>query len=746
MIIDRAIEPLALVPAAPPRRLVGLTVADAGRLLWRGRLVVVLCALAGAVAAGFVGKALPPRYTATAQLYIDPRDLRIVDRELNPQNGDSNAAIAQIESEARVLTGTNVLRRVVESEHLAGDPDYQERPSLLARLGLGGAVPEPAADGAPSSGPVMALARALSVRRVERTFIVDVTAQASTAERAARLANAISAAYLAEVGETRSDAARRATDSLKARLSELGERVRAAETRVEEYKARYRLVGSRGQLVTEQQLTDVNTQLTAARGRAADAQARYDQIQEARGRVYDAGSLPEAVASQTIGALRGQYAQLRARQAELRDLGPRHPALLNQAAQVADVQRLIGEEIGRLTQAARNDLDRAKSLESAVAARLDGLKRQTIEDGGASVQLRELERDVEASRAVYQSFLNRSREIGEQERLDTANARVITVALPPTARSFPPRVSLLVALGGAGGLALGAYLALAPALLVGMGGAPSRLPSPRADPAPTPAVEPDPATVRVGAGAAGRLPVIAALDETVARLRPARRGRTVALAEIGLPALEPAFRPAFAEAVRAALGPAPAGRAPRIAVIGPDAAARSAVAANLALALAPCLLVDADHAGRGLSRAAARTLRAPAAQAGGRDEDAFRLTDEGAVLLEAPARAAPGSPSQAALARAFAEARPDLAAVILDGPSSPGGRSGAAAADPIADHPVDHVILAATPADLGAGLKAWLRRERPAAAVAGIVVVTLPGMTHPALTQPASARPEPFRA
>ena len=40
--------------------------------------------------------------------------------------------------------------------------------------------------------------------------------------------------------------------------------------------------------------------------------------------------------------------------------------------------------------------------------------------------LRELERDVVASRAVYESFLVRARETGEQERLDTKNIRVIS--------------------------------------------------------------------------------------------------------------------------------------------------------------------------------------------------------------------------------------------------------------------------------------------------------------------------------
>jgi uncharacterized protein involved in exopolysaccharide biosynthesis len=71
------------------------------------------------------------------------------------------------------------------------------------------------------------------------------------------------------------------------------------------------------------------------------------------------------------------------------------------------------------------------------------------------VRLRELEREVEASRAVYEAFLVRSRETQEQERLDTANIRVISDAQAPIERYFPPRRLVMFAGGAAAGLMLG---------------------------------------------------------------------------------------------------------------------------------------------------------------------------------------------------------------------------------------------------------------------------------------------------
>jgi len=77
---------------------------------------------------------------------------------------------------------------------------------------------------------------------------------------------------------------------------------------------------------------------------------------------------------------------------------------------------------------------------------LDKLKSNAMTTNEAMVTLRELERDVQANRAVYEAFLVRARETGAQERLDTKNIRVISQADIPLRRSFPPS-NLLLAVG-----------------------------------------------------------------------------------------------------------------------------------------------------------------------------------------------------------------------------------------------------------------------------------------------------------
>ncbi|MBV9635823.1 MAG: hypothetical protein JOZ40_14480, partial [Methylobacteriaceae bacterium] len=215
--------------------------------------------------------------------------------------------------------------------------------------------------------------------------------------------------------------------------------------------------------INEQQLAAINAELVTARARTSEAQARFEQIQNLQRSRADPGSIAEAVQSATIANLRAQYAEVIRRQAELSsELGGRHPALADVRAQVRDLQRQIGEEIGRLVRATRGEYERALANQTALERSLETVKRDALTTNQALVRLREFERDVEASRAVYQAFLVRSRETSEQERLDTANVRVISEAtLPP--KSWPPRTSLILLAGLALGAVAGAALALAQA-------------------------------------------------------------------------------------------------------------------------------------------------------------------------------------------------------------------------------------------------------------------------------------------
>jgi uncharacterized protein involved in exopolysaccharide biosynthesis len=76
------------------------------------------------------------------------------------------------------------------------------------------------------------------------------------------------------------------------------------------------------------------------------------------------------------------------------------------------------------------------------------------------VALRELERDAASKTAIYEAFLSRAKEVTEREQIDTTNVRVISPAVPPTERSWPPKTVIMLMVGALGGFLLGMIIAV----------------------------------------------------------------------------------------------------------------------------------------------------------------------------------------------------------------------------------------------------------------------------------------------
>ena len=300
----------------------------------------------------------------------------------------------------------------------------------------------------------------LSVRRAERTFVIDVAVQSRDPEKAARIANTVGDAYFAEEAAARTDTARRASDALAGRLASLKRDVEQAESAVVRYREDHKLVASSGRLLTDQQLGDLNQQLVTASIKTAEAKSRLEQARRMRSS-DPSTALPEMLQSLEMQALRQQYATLSRNTAELATrLGERHPAMAEQYAQQRDLQRLIQREKERIIETTQKDYDRAAASEAAIRANLDRVKSETASSDRAYVGLRELERTLDARRGVYEAYLKRAREASEQERLNTTNVRVISAATPARQRTFPPSPKIVLPVALVLGLLLGGGIAL----------------------------------------------------------------------------------------------------------------------------------------------------------------------------------------------------------------------------------------------------------------------------------------------
>jgi Mrp family chromosome partitioning ATPase len=395
-------------------------------------------------------------------------------------------------------------------------------------------------------------------------------------------------------------------------------RLRTAENALAVYKAQNNFVGTQDALISDQQLSASNQRLAAARAQTLDAQAKYDQIEASRRTSTDAGAIPEALQSPTIANLRAQYAEARKRYAELTaELGPLHPSLRQIEKQVEDLRRTVNEEVDRFAQSAKNDLTRARDYEASLNKALESQKRQSVQLSQASVRLRELERDVEASRDVYQSFLKRSRETQEQESLNTSSARIIGEATVPQRRAFPPAISLLAMIGLVlGVLGAAAWIVAADRLSFDPAETRATTPAPPEIRTPVPPSRPRPANPSppYAAGSSIEKPRIARLQESdVMRTLNGilAVGVIPDVTRMGWPTLRAAlplttFLNAMREMRDTLAKRSAANVAPVLAVIGAGASQDRTIAAlNVALAAARdgarVLMIDADHATHALS-------------------------------------------------------------------------------------------------------------------------------------------------
>jgi polysaccharide biosynthesis transport protein len=426
----------------------------------RARLIgtVVALLLVGTAAALLV---IPPRYSATATIIVDPRQPRVTASESVLSGIGSDAAA--VESQVDLITSSALAKRVVERLNLADDPEFSAV-STVQRVATGAlslfGINPPGDEETRFNWVLRRFQENLDARRRGLTYVIEITFTSTAPAKAAKIANVIAETYRDDQSSAKFDATMKASAWLKDRIEEMRARVRDSENAVASYRAENNIVDTaEGIKLIQRQVETLNQQLILARASAAEARARLDQLQQISAHSGNPAALNEALQSPVIANLRVQYAEVARSEAELgATLGDHHPSLVRMRAQLADVRRQIDNEIGRILTSVRNEFEVAKSREASLEADLGRLKDQAAKFDQADVRLRELQREVQANRALFDQFLVRSKETNEQQSLQVPDARIVAPALAPV-RPNRPAISVLLIVAGAGSIVLGIGLA-----------------------------------------------------------------------------------------------------------------------------------------------------------------------------------------------------------------------------------------------------------------------------------------------
>lgn len=407
-----------------------------------GWIWIVLFTVLGAVAGYGVVLFVKPRYTAYIDLLVDPVNLKLVDNDLFSDSMQRDRQLLDVDSKLRIISSGNVLSRVVGDLKLEADPEFA-----------------PASSKMPAEDALVALEKRVSARRDERSFIVNVAVWSQEPEKSVAIASAVVKGFKEELAKAESEGAGRAANTLIARLDDLKKEVSKAESDVEDFKREHGLQSISGELASTLMSQQTNTQLVGARERLIQAQTRVAKLTTA-----DAmnGLGADSLQSETLTALRTQYSTLKQRvTAEAAVLGPRHPSIVALNPQIKALEQQIRAETGRMVEAAKIELAQAKTALDALTSQAEQMRTSVFEDKTAQIHLRELEREARAKAAVYEAFMARAGEAAERQQIDTTNVRVVSPAVVPATRSFPPRGYILAAAGSMAGFFLGLAMAAA---------------------------------------------------------------------------------------------------------------------------------------------------------------------------------------------------------------------------------------------------------------------------------------------
>ena len=294
---------------------------------------------------------------------------------------------------------------------------------------------------------------------MSRSYVLEINFSSEEPHKAARIANVVAEAYIVSQLETKFEAGERATDWLRERVEEMRGKLVGAEQRIVDLK-NARGIASEGRVdPIQQQIGEINGQLAQAQAERAEAEARFNQVQSLLRSSGGIGAAANVLTSPLMADLRQQETALTRKTSELATIyGPRHPQMVNLKAELGSVRGKMVEEVERIVQDLSNEVDVARARETELRRNLAGLEARVRGQESSSVELRDLEREAASARQIYESFLQRLREVSETQGLQQADAIVLSPADVPVDPAWPNK-KLVVLLAFAGGLVVGCILA-----------------------------------------------------------------------------------------------------------------------------------------------------------------------------------------------------------------------------------------------------------------------------------------------
>jgi len=420
-----------------------------GLLRRQARLIAitVLAVLVVATAAVFTMK---PIYTASTLVLVDPSRKDLLDP--NAQLGGGSGESARVDSEVELAKSEATLLQTIEDENLIDDSEFGVRlgwrDSVLGFFRI--AEPKlPTGDEALQS--VMAkLRESVTVQRRGLTFMLAIQARSPDPATAARIANAVAAAYIKVQLDAKIRSTLASRDIIQSRIAGASTAVSQSEGAFDKF-----IEDNIDKITAETGRTDLaglRTQLKEIGANRARDAAMADLVQRSLEQ-RDWAAVSANLGSQAIATLAAQRAAL---VNSIADTVADSQQSIDLRAEVAKLDTQLESSTTEELTTMRQRVATYQSQASDVRTQLRTNILSTDLPPEVLTNIYELQQNAEIARTQYQTLLSRLRELEAQAYLQVADSRVVSQTLPPSEPSFPnPRQILTLAGLAALGLGIG---------------------------------------------------------------------------------------------------------------------------------------------------------------------------------------------------------------------------------------------------------------------------------------------------
>jgi capsular exopolysaccharide synthesis family protein len=434
------------------------------RILWRRKFTIAAITLIAIVPIVALVVTLPRQYTAQGVLQVEDKQSPIP--ELQGIIDSSLPDLAKVRSATQVLTSWSLADMVAKKLNLADDPRFNPtlpdpnaswvdaiQPGawlnqLIHNLPFMPKKPaQPITEAQIDAAVVGNVLDKLTIDSDGKSYIIYVSFTGRDPVTAAAIVNSIMQSHIDRELAARNGSAGDANSFLAQRAQELRKQLEDADAKVQDYMTRHDLMETKQGTVSQQQLADLNAQLSIARTDRAKAQARYQEAMKIRKGGVTTAEAVEVLDSPLIQSLTQREAELSQTLTNaMARLGPKHPERRAAELELANLRAKIAAETNKIIASLGSQAAIAVAGEQALESKIAELTKNATKTAQADVILQSLQKDADTKRQIYTTFLTRMEDTADPQQVQRPDARIISAAVPPTSPSSP-RLPVFIAFG-----------------------------------------------------------------------------------------------------------------------------------------------------------------------------------------------------------------------------------------------------------------------------------------------------------